>query len=457
MDEEILLIDQIRQYKQVLEKNGILPDLVPENDDNKAREHLNKEVINTERDYVSDLETMIEVYYEPLFVKGIISEVERDTLFANVTELLPLNKNKILARFEEILTQAEMNGIPISQVNFGDVFLELADHLRVYSEYCSNQPNALAELSRLRNENQDFASFVSDAMLKEERVKGLDINSYLIKPVQRLCKYPLLLREMIKLTKDTDVEYTKLQEAAQKLGVTVTEVNEIQRRAEAIKQQAIDRIIDIGDSIDGGEFLDLGGDRNRSLVRDGEVMRVIKNKLDSKIRKMWLFNNLLVIAVPFKKSKKGKDYKYEYSVHLKNCTPVDLGDMDDLSHLILIKDRSGELEEITLSCYDLQDKIGWIKTIRTKIKEYQKMEMMRIKNTKPNMTRPLRTMSTSQLQRRNSSTRKTNSVPGSRNIAQIYLNAFHSANILFGDELHVPGPPKDDNKDWEEIVCIVIS
>lgn len=54
----------------------------------------------------------------------------------------------------------------------------------------------------------------------------------MIKPVQRICKYPLLIREILKHTDKTTKDADQLQVAFEKMEKIVTLVNEETRAAE---------------------------------------------------------------------------------------------------------------------------------------------------------------------------------------------------------------------------------
>lgn len=60
----------------------------------------------------------------------------------------------------------------------------------MYTAYCANQPKAMEIIER---KNQSFKVFSDEAMLNP-KCRGLTLFSFLIKPIQRICKYPLLLR-----------------------------------------------------------------------------------------------------------------------------------------------------------------------------------------------------------------------------------------------------------------------
>jgi cell division control protein 24 len=73
------------------------------------------------------------------------------------------------------------------------------------------------------------------------------LQSYLIKPVQRVCKYPLLLQELIKLTDaGTYPFYDELKEGLEAIKRVTERVNEQKRREEneLMKNDLADRMED---------------------------------------------------------------------------------------------------------------------------------------------------------------------------------------------------------------------
>lgn len=74
-----------------------------------------------------------------------------------------------------------------------------ADFLKMYAIYCSNHENATKLYEKLLASNPQFADWINTVKLTNPAVKGAGLESYLIKPVQRLCRYPLLLKELLKV------------------------------------------------------------------------------------------------------------------------------------------------------------------------------------------------------------------------------------------------------------------
>lgn len=70
----------------------------------------------------------------------------------------------------------------------GDLLIDCAESFTVYSVYSSNYPAAMKLLSR-----PEMKELLQKLMAAPD-ARGLSLESFLIKPVQRICKYPLLIR-----------------------------------------------------------------------------------------------------------------------------------------------------------------------------------------------------------------------------------------------------------------------
>lgn len=63
----------------------------------------------------------------------------------------------------------------------------------VYTNYCSNQQTALDTVEKLKAKSKKFQKFCQDNKLVPE-TRELEIDSFVVLPVQRICKYPLLFK-----------------------------------------------------------------------------------------------------------------------------------------------------------------------------------------------------------------------------------------------------------------------
>lgn len=149
-----------------------------------------KELIQTEKDYINNLEVIQNVFLEGIRKQKILDNLEIVQIFANVEDLIPINK-KLL---EDLLLLEGSNFVSTKSV--GEVFQYHARNFKAYGDYCSNQPNVHELIIEYKEQNQEFADFLKKCF-RNPACKKQDIESFLVMPLQRLCRYPLLLKELV--------------------------------------------------------------------------------------------------------------------------------------------------------------------------------------------------------------------------------------------------------------------
>uniref|UniRef100_A0A669EH32 MCF.2 cell line derived transforming sequence like n=1 Tax=Oreochromis niloticus TaxID=8128 RepID=A0A669EH32_ORENI len=110
---------------------------------------------------------------------------KKEVLFGNMPEIYHFHKRTFLRELEQYTDCPEL---------VGRCFLERMTDLQIYEKYCHNKPRS----ESLWRQCSDCA-FFQECQKKLEHKLGLD--SYLLKPVQRITKYQLLLKEMLKYSK----------------------------------------------------------------------------------------------------------------------------------------------------------------------------------------------------------------------------------------------------------------
>lgn len=160
-------------------ESGTAPD--PTNPAETKRLRLLKELLDTERKYVADLDLLLE-YEAILKTSRIFTSEELGTVFPNLPELVEY-QHRFLSKLEaSIAAPYERVGLVFTRLE-----LELA---AVYTPMCVN-------LERGNKVVLAKASQLAAISLIEPRY---ELASYLIKPVQRICRYPLLLQQLLKAT-----------------------------------------------------------------------------------------------------------------------------------------------------------------------------------------------------------------------------------------------------------------
>ncbi|XP_055500062.1 rho guanine nucleotide exchange factor 38 [Leucoraja erinacea] len=234
------------EYSQRL-KDKLTPHAIPEAsatpplDPKEQREHLMRrrrkvieELVQTEKDHCKDLELCITQVVQPLREKQIES-LDVDGLFSNIESV-----HQISSTLSSMLEDAVTEEGPETQM-IGEIFLQIKTPLEeVYKIYCyhHDDTNSLLEMYDKDEEIQQHIRTQVDVLKKIYQEQGksslLDMGSLLIRPVQRVMKYPLLLSELFKSTPALHADHKPLAEALQAVVHINTNINEFKRRKDLV-------------------------------------------------------------------------------------------------------------------------------------------------------------------------------------------------------------------------------
>ncbi|KAI8822505.1 uncharacterized protein EV422DRAFT_401825 [Fimicolochytrium jonesii] len=165
---------------------------------NRRAEHrlmVIDELMQTERMYVHDLRTLVESFFDRLNAVSWVPSDKKFSLMRNASELYRFQQ-EFLSALEETVVRAE-DDADVAAASMAHVFLEMQHKFTVYSQYCTHHDGAIKTL-REYERRPEMVTFLKD--FRGLAQTKLDVKDYLIKPVQRLCRYPLLINEVIKNT-----------------------------------------------------------------------------------------------------------------------------------------------------------------------------------------------------------------------------------------------------------------
>ncbi|KAJ1909357.1 hypothetical protein IWQ60_011217 [Tieghemiomyces parasiticus] len=116
--------------------------------------------------------------------------------------------------------------------NVADVFCAMARQIReVYARYCTNFDTAMACLAQLQQESGPRQFLEIQQRQLAGKTHAWDLASLLIKPVQRVLKYPLLFQQLAKLTATADpAAHAAFASAHRKAEALADHLNQAKRR-----------------------------------------------------------------------------------------------------------------------------------------------------------------------------------------------------------------------------------
>ncbi|XP_057385281.1 phosphatidylinositol 3,4,5-trisphosphate-dependent Rac exchanger 1 protein isoform X4 [Balaenoptera acutorostrata] len=211
--------------------------------------------------------------------KGLTEENVK-ILFSNIEDILEVHKD-FLAALEFCLHPE-----PQSQHELGNVFLKFKDKFCVYEEYCSNHEKALRLLVELNKIPTVRAFLLSCMLLGGRKTTDIPLEGYLLSPIQRICKYPLLLKELAKRTPGKHPDHPAVQSALQAMKTVCSNINETKRQME--KLEALEQLQSHIEGWEGSNLTDIC----TQLLLQGTLLKISAGNIQE--RAFFLFDNLLV-------------------------------------------------------------------------------------------------------------------------------------------------------------------
>ncbi|CAM4550234.1 unnamed protein product [Leuciscus chuanchicus] len=190
------------------------------------------ELVETERTYVKDLNCLIGRYLTPLQKESFLTQDELDVLFGNLPEMLEFqveflktleDGTRLVPDLEKLERVEEFKKILFS---LGGSFLYYADRFKIYSAFCASHTKVPKVLVKAKTDAA-FKAFLDERNPKQQHSSTLE--SFLIKPIQRVLKYPLLLRELHSLTDPDSEEHYHLNVAMKAMNTVASHINEMQK------------------------------------------------------------------------------------------------------------------------------------------------------------------------------------------------------------------------------------
>ncbi|KAM6313079.1 LOW QUALITY PROTEIN: pleckstrin homology domain-containing family G member 5 [Podargus strigoides] len=283
------------------------------------------ELLHTEATYIRKLKVITDLFLCCLLnlqESGLLCEVDAERLFSNIGEIIRLHRELWRSVMAPVLAKARRTGALLDPIDFLNGFKMFGSLFKPYMQYCMEEEGCMEYMRVLLRDSELFRAYVTWAE-KHEQCSRLKLSDMLVKPHQRLTKYPLLLKSVLKKTDDPHARdaITTMIGSVERF---IDHVNSrMRQRQERQRLAAILSRIDAYEVVEGStdevdkllkEFLRLdltapipgtSPEDTRQLLLEGSL-RMREGK-DSKMDVYcFLFTDLFLITKPLKKAERTK-------------------------------------------------------------------------------------------------------------------------------------------------------
>nr|XP_022287817.1 protein still life, isoforms C/SIF type 2-like isoform X1 [Crassostrea virginica] len=189
------------------------------------------EILETEKTYVKNLEILSVRYLDPLSTVTFVTSLEIRQLSENLQEILRVQRLFLqslkdeISKHSHVFTCDDPDGLGTMATAVSKVFLSYAEEFKIYSSFCALYSKVQDILNS--EENDPLRNFLESQNETKEHCNSLE--SFIIQPVQRVLKYPLLLKQMASLSEEGSTEHRFICEALAVMERVTKHINAMQR------------------------------------------------------------------------------------------------------------------------------------------------------------------------------------------------------------------------------------
>ncbi|XP_072451381.1 spermatogenesis-associated protein 13 isoform X1 [Chiloscyllium punctatum] len=330
----------------------------------QMRANVINEIMSTERHYIKHLKDICEGYLRQCKKRrDMFSDEQLKVIFGNIEDIYRFQMSFV----RDLEKQYNKEDPHLSEI--GPCFLEHQDGFWIYSEYCNNHLDACMELSKLMKDGR-YQHFFEACRLLQQMI-DIAIDGFLLTPVQKICKYPLQLAELLKYTALEHSDYRYVAAALAVMRNVTQQINERKRRLENIDKMAQWQasVLDW----EGDDVLD----RSSELIYSGEMTWIYQPYGRNQQRTFFLFDHQLVMC---KKDLIRRDILYyKCRIDMDKYEINDVIDGRDEEFNVNAKNafklKNKETEEVHLFCVKKpEEKQRWLRALHEERKMVQEDE-----------------------------------------------------------------------------------
>uniref|UniRef100_A0A8C5AZA6 non-specific serine/threonine protein kinase n=1 Tax=Gadus morhua TaxID=8049 RepID=A0A8C5AZA6_GADMO len=291
----------------------------------RGRMFVLNELIQTEKDYVKDLGIVVEGFMKTMEETVVPEDMKgKDKMvFGNIHQIYDWHRDFFVGELEKCLEDHQL--LP-------QLFIKHARRLHMYVVYCQNKPKSefiVAEYDKYFDVLQS----------------RLSISDFLIKPIQRITKYQLLLKDFLKYSSKAGIDCEQIEKAVDLMSQVPKLCNDMMNLGRL--QGFEGKLTSQGKLLQQETFF--------VTEQDGGVLS------RSKERRVFLFEQIVIFSELLRKGSSTPGYQFKKSIKVA-VLGLDEGADSDPCRLVLC--HHGSAERYTLQAANTEVKQLWVKHVQ---------------------------------------------------------------------------------------------
>ncbi|XP_034740993.1 kalirin isoform X4 [Etheostoma cragini] len=295
----------------------------------RGRMFVLNELIQTEKDYVKDLGIVVEVFMKKIEEKGIPDDMKgKDKIvFGNIHQIYDWHRDFFVGELEKCLEDHEL---------LAELFIKHERRLHMYVVYCQNKPKSeyiVAEYDTY------FDGIQQDTQCR------LTLSDFLIKPIQRITKYQLLLKDFLKYSSKAGIDCEQIEKAVDLMSQVPKLCNDMMNLG---RLQGYE-----GKLTSQGKLL-----QQETFFVTEQDSGVLSR---SKERRVFLFEQIVIFSELLRKGSSTPGYQFKKSIKVSYLGLEDSADSDPCKFVLSCR---GSSERLTLQAANVDIKQVWVRHIQ---------------------------------------------------------------------------------------------
>ncbi|XP_061081598.1 kalirin [Conger conger] len=294
----------------------------------RGRMFVLNELVQTEKDYVKDLGTVVEGFIKHMEEKGVPEDMKgKDKIvFGNIHQIYDWHREFYLGELEKCLQDQEL---------LAQLFIKHERRLHMYVVYCQNKPRSEFIVA-------EYDSYFQE--VQQEINSRLSISDFLIKPIQRITKYQLLLKDFLKYSSKAGVDCQEIEKAVDLMFLVPKRCNDMMNLGRLQGYEG--KLTSQGKLLQQDTFFVTEQD-------SGVLSR-------SKERRVFLFEQIVIFSELLRKGSSTPGYQFKKSIKVSFLSIDSNVDNDPCKFILFCR---GSSERFTLQAANQEIKRVWIQQI----------------------------------------------------------------------------------------------